>query len=535
MEKISITVAAQASYNVDDRLFGQFLERASFGEPGPENAVIPGTRRLQESVLEKLRAMQIPIMRFPGGTDVDFIDWNDLIDNVPGRGAERPEFTTGHSGRTITNRFGYDEFLVLCAELHSEPLLVLNFQDGALKRKPLADAVRHAAGLVAYCNAPLGSALPEGMPDWPAVRAQNGHLAPYRVNYIQIGNETWFIWGQLNELYGSHAAAQAWYLDCLEAYVDAIRAIDPSIQIIVDGQPAKLVPAVHARLGDKVQYVADHFYWPLCYGNVWKDGKEFPVEQLTPEQTWYAWVSTAHVDPATGMVTIFPDTFNEARKCGYQVAETEWNWNGWRGRGNAPPLESGLACGLGVAALLHGLLRQSDVLKIATQSMCVGCGWKGLGSIYYDPTGAVPAYMMPGGQAVMFYNLHHGNALLPVTTQGIERFEQPYHIGWSTTSPEHPVAYLDVLATGSEQAVFVHVINRYFDQDVPVTLDLSAFSSLGNTAVQHEYRGRLNDAPEPGESNEMVSFTDAPIAVTGKRVQVTLPKRSISIIEIPLK
>ena len=52
------------------------------------------------------------------------------------------------------------------------------------------DAGVHAAGQVAYCNAKQGASLPPGMPDWPAIRTQNGYPEPFGVKYWQIGNET---------------------------------------------------------------------------------------------------------------------------------------------------------------------------------------------------------------------------------------------------------------------------------------------------------------------------------------------------------
>jgi alpha-L-arabinofuranosidase len=70
---------------VDDRLFGQFLERPFGGEAGPEHALVPGTNRLQPRVVELMKEMRIPIIRFPGGIDVDYTDWRDMISNVPGR------------------------------------------------------------------------------------------------------------------------------------------------------------------------------------------------------------------------------------------------------------------------------------------------------------------------------------------------------------------------------------------------------------------------------------------------------------------
>ena len=112
---IEVTVSDTVLHEIDPRLFGQFMERPSWGEIGPEAAVIPGTHQLRPEARQLLRRMRIPIARFPGGTDVDYIDWRDMIDNVPGREGGRP-ITVGHQGDRVTNYFGYDEFLQFCEE-----------------------------------------------------------------------------------------------------------------------------------------------------------------------------------------------------------------------------------------------------------------------------------------------------------------------------------------------------------------------------------------------------------------------------------
>ena len=187
---IEITVSDTVLHEIDPRLFGQFMERPSWGEIGPEAAVIPGTHQLRPEAKQLLRRMRIPIARFPGGTDVDYIDWRDMIDNVPGREGGRP-ITIGHQGDRVTNNFGYDEFLQFCEELEVEPILVVNFRDGLLAEDGPQKAATHAAKLVAYCNAPVDNDLPEELAVWPALRAENGRAAAYNVKYIQIGNETW--------------------------------------------------------------------------------------------------------------------------------------------------------------------------------------------------------------------------------------------------------------------------------------------------------------------------------------------------------
>jgi alpha-N-arabinofuranosidase len=110
---LAITIRNQILHKLDPRLFGQFMERPAFsGEIGPEAAVVPGTHQLQPQAEKLIRAMQIPVLRFPGGTDVDFLDWTDMVDDVPGRAkADRP--ISSPRGNKVSNAFGYDEFLRL--------------------------------------------------------------------------------------------------------------------------------------------------------------------------------------------------------------------------------------------------------------------------------------------------------------------------------------------------------------------------------------------------------------------------------------
>jgi alpha-L-arabinofuranosidase len=106
--------------------------------------------------------------------------------------AGRP-VSRGKDGKAITNRFGLEEYFALQKELGNQTILVVNLRDALVKKRPLAEAARIAAGMVAYTNAEVGQRLPAGMVDWPAVRAKNGRLAVQRVKYFQLGNEAWLM------------------------------------------------------------------------------------------------------------------------------------------------------------------------------------------------------------------------------------------------------------------------------------------------------------------------------------------------------
>ncbi len=539
-DEIRFIVGRTPRHKIDSRLFGHFMERASWGEPGPEGALVPGTRRLQPSVVERLREMHIPIVRFPGGTDVDYIDWFDMIDNVPGRkGAGRP-VTVGHRGGRITNDFGLDEFLRLWEDLKVPPLLVVNFRDGFLKKKPLAEAARHEAAKVAYCNAAVGAKLPEGMRDWPAVRAANGHAKPYGVRYWEIGNETWAFADALRRQGLSDERIAKWYVECLTATIDAMRAVDPEIEILVDVQlegskKIQVTRRIRETLGDRVQYFVSHTYVPWGIRKIERDGREVPVESLTAEDIWNAWVAVPQMDP-DGLSTFDCHALRQARRLGYPLAVTEWNWNGWwalgrrGGPGKGPALDSSFAKGVGAAGYLHAFMRQGDAIAMACQSMLVGNRW-GITCVRADSEGKAPAYFMPTGQVTMFYARHHGDRLLEVKGENVPTYAQPYRM--QGLAPKRRVAYVDAVATADDRRICFHAINRHFGRDLPVSIDLTNYDKIDKAATHRILEGRLSDGPAEGQPRQIGRFRNETVALDGKVLRVTLPKRSVSIVEIP--
>ena len=516
---------------IDDRLFGQFMERPSWGETGVEGAVVPGTNRLQPEALRLLAELHMPIVRFPGGTDVDFMDWRDMVNNVPGRGPERP-VSMGHTGKSVTNRFGYDEFLGLCRDLKAEPILVVNFQDALLRRKPAKEAAFHAAALVAYANAPQGAALPDGMIDWPAVRARNGSPQPWGVKYFQVGNETWFALDALRKEGMANTDIPKHYADCLAAYVDAMRNVDPSIRIIADACNATVAARIHEQIGDRIQYWVQHEYlpWGIESAKLRRAGTPVAPEQLTAEEVWKAWVAIPRSFNGAGESTIGGAAVQAARKYGGKAAITEWNWNGWW-REPGAPLDSCFAKAVGAAGYLHAFMRAGRDIEIACQSMTIGHVW-GITAIHVDPSGRAPAHMMPTGQVVMFYARHHGSMLLEMEGRDIPCYSQTLTCGG--IRPHDKVAYVDALATANAKAVYFHAINRHFSEDVPVTVDFSEFPGLAAEGVQHLFEGRLNDKPDEGEAIGAGSFRDVLLSREGTLLEIVLPKRSVSIVEIGL-
>ena len=520
---IRVTVRDKVLHRIDPRLFGQFMERPSWGEIGPEGALVPGTNRLQPAAREMIRRMRIPIVRFPGGTDADYTDWLDMIDNVPGRSPARP-VTVGHKGHKVTNRFGYDEFLQLCEELEMKPILVVNFRRGLLGEGGVEDGAAHAARLAAYCNAPVDAELPERLGAWAKLRAANGRRKPYGVGCFQIGNETWGFAGKVSP---------DRYVRAVRAYIDALRAVDRDMQIIVDGCPAKLAGRVHKELGRRIDYFAVHHYQPWAMREAFRGEKRVDVASLSPRDIWYAWVTVPAVD-ADGQCVFEKPELDQARRLGYKVAMTEWNWNGWWADGAraAARLNSALAKGLGAAGMLHAIMREGDLIALATQSMLIGNSWS-IHAIHADSTARTPPYMMPSGQVTSLYCRHHGSRRLAIDLADVPRYDQPYRLAGIRAAKG--AAQVDILATRSEEALFLHAINRHFDATLRVRVDSSALSAKpGRKGTHHVLTGRLPDRLGRDEEPPAAHVLQQELPIRDGIFEVDLPPRTVSVVEVPL-
>jgi len=143
---------------------------------------IPNTRGIRNDVIEALREIKIPVLRWPGGCFADEYHWKDGI----GPPEKRPTMVNTHWGMvTETNAFGTHEFLDLCEQL----------------------------GCEVYVGGNVGSGTVEEMQDWVEymtfngdsamanLRRANGRDKPWRVRYFGVGNENWGCGGNMTAEY----------------------------------------------------------------------------------------------------------------------------------------------------------------------------------------------------------------------------------------------------------------------------------------------------------------------------------------------
>ena len=147
-----------------------------------ENSSIPHVNGIRKELIEQMRKIKAPVIRFPGGCFADSYDWRDgigPIDKRPRRtnfweGVEPPNSPANH--KYDPNKFGTNEFVHFCKLIGSQPYLAAN-----LRSLPAEEFYRW----VEYCNSPAGSTTLAEM------RAASGNSEPFHVRFWGVGNESW--------------------------------------------------------------------------------------------------------------------------------------------------------------------------------------------------------------------------------------------------------------------------------------------------------------------------------------------------------
>lgn len=201
----------------------------------PGDAAPGGVRR---DVFEKIQLLKPAFIRWPGGNVAQDYHWSWGV----GPRDERPTWTNlSWKNELEPSDFGTDEFVAFARAAGAEPSITVNVEGGGA-------TVEEAAAWVEYCNGPATS-------KYGAMRAANGHPAPFGVKLWEVGNEIWGDWVR------GHSDAET-YARNYNRYAKAMRAVDPSIKLIAVGDnDMKWNRTVLSAAGANIDYLAIHHYY----------------------------------------------------------------------------------------------------------------------------------------------------------------------------------------------------------------------------------------------------------------------------------
>lgn len=171
---------------ISKHIYGQFAEHLGSCIYGGlwvgEGSDIPNTQGYRTDVLNALKDLKIPNLRWPGGCFADEYHWMDGI----GPKENRPKMVNNNWGGTIEdNSFGTHEFLNLCELLGCEPYISGNVGSGT---------VEELAKWVEYMTS-------DGDSPMARLRRQNGRDKAWKVKFLGVGNESWGCGGSMRPEY----------------------------------------------------------------------------------------------------------------------------------------------------------------------------------------------------------------------------------------------------------------------------------------------------------------------------------------------
>lgn len=484
--------------DIDPRVYGSFIEhlgRAVYGgiyEPDHPTADANGFR---QDALEAIRALKVPIVRYPGGNFVSGYNWEDGV----GPKSERKRLLELAWWTTETNEVGTNEFADWAKLAGSEVMMAVNLGTRGI------DAARN---LVEYCNHPSGSY-------WSDLRISHGYKDPHRFKTWCLGNEMdgpWQIGAKTAVEYGRLANETA----------KAMRWIDPSIELVACGSSSRSMPTfadweatVLDLTYEQVDYLSLHAY----YNNNADDTMNFLASSLDLDQFIRSVASICDYIQAKKRskkkIMLSLDEWNVWKSIGSSRAEERWQI--------APPEFEDVYThedALAVGCFLITILKHADRVKMA----CIAQLINAIAPIMTETDG--PLWLQ-----TTYYPLFHASNYGRGTVV-LANIDSPKYDSKDYTD----VPYLESVSVFNEEKgeLTIFAVNRHLEENMTLDIDARSFGNLRlieHIVLENDDLKAVNTKTSP---NRVVPNSEGHTKVDQSRVHASLKRASWNVIRLQI-
>ncbi len=290
----------EATQRIPKEIYGQFAEHLGSCIYGGiwvgKESNIPNTDGYRNDVLQALRDLHIPVMRWPGGCFADDYHWRDGI----GDPASRPKIVNTYwGGTTEDNSFGTHEFLNLCELLGCEPYVSANVGSGS---------VAEMSDWVEYMTSDAQTPLTE-------LRRKNGREKPWKIKYIGIGNESWGCGGQMTPDY---------YSDLYRRYAEFARNYSGNrLYKVASGASDydyNWTETLMQKVGKRMNALSLHYYTVKTW-----DGDKGSATEFSDKDYYWALAKCRGIEPVLKRHCEIMDKYDPERRVSLFVDE----WGTW--------------------------------------------------------------------------------------------------------------------------------------------------------------------------------------------------------------
>ena len=485
----------------DPMIYGHFIEhfhRQIYGGIyDPENP-LSDEDGLRTDVLDAMRHIKVPVLRWPGGCFVSSYHWKDAV------GEKRTPFFDKAWRVEDPNTFGTDEYVNMCRKIGCEPYICTNAGTGTAEE--MSDWVE-------YCNL-------ENEGQYARWRIANGCEKPHKVKYWSVGNENYGAW----EI--GAKSAEEWGRLVAEA-TKMIKHVDPETELTAAALTDLDWNINLLRMsGQFLDWISIHRYWDDVHEH----------NDLADYETVMAF--TNHTGDSIRKVRGLLEAMGLEKKI--RIAFDEWNLRGWC-HPNAHTVSQGvtkedylyprdlnddnskytMADAVFSACFLNECNRNCDIVGMANFAPIVNTR----GCIYTYKEGIV---LRSTYHVFDLYVNYLGDVILDAWSEGMKSMEARNSASGQTETTE----LIDVLATefSDREGAALAIVNKHPDEAQEITLDLEAEGE----AVLYYIAGSSTESYNDVDREEVrIQREDMGVYTPGMRVSVK--PHSVGVIQIGVK
>lgn len=486
-QKATITVHPEAGEQIIPKeIYGQFAEHLGSCIYGGlwvgEDSSIPNTQGYRNDVLDALKQLRVPVLRWPGGCFADEYHWQDGI----GPRENRPKLINNNWGGTVEdNSFGTHEFLNLCELLGCEPYVSGNVGSGS---------VEELAKWVEYMTAGDGSPMAK-------LRKENGREEPWKVKYLGVGNESWGCGGSMRPEY---------YADLYRRYATYCRNYgDNRLFKIASGASDydyNWTDVLMQNVGTRMDGLSLHYYTVADWNN------KGSATEFSAEDYYWTLGKCLEIETVVKRHIAVMDSYDPQKRIALMVDEWGTWWDEEPGTTPGHLYQQNTLRDAFVAALtLNVFHKYTDRVKMANIAQIVNV----LQSMIL--TDGPKMVLTPTYYVFEMYNVHQDATFLPLDLQCQQR----------NVRDDRIIPMVSVTASRDKDGV-VHIslANVDLEESQSIAIDLGSIrpQSVSGRILTAENINSYNTFDSP---NKVTPADFKGAKANGSSLQVELPAKSI--------
>lgn len=482
----------QVSDTISKHIYGHFAEHLGRGIYDGlyvgKDSDIPNMNGHRTDLVNALRELDMPVLRWPGGCFAEQYQWRDGIGPV----ADRPEVVNIFwGGVPEDNSFGTHEFLELCELLDTEPYIAVNIASGTVK---------DASNWIEYVTSDTDS-------DVTRLRKTNGRDKPWDVKFWGIGNENWGCGGNMNAEYYTNVFKQ-YSTYCPGEFKVASGGINDDLE-----WTRTFMKELAKRDNFSLAQGLSYHYYTIC--NTWSDKGD--ATRFTEREWFQSMRATLQMEGNLKEHIAIMDEYDPDN----QVALIADEWGTWYKveEGTNPGFlyqQNTLRDALVAAIGLNIFNNQARRVKMANIAQTVNV----LQAMIL--TRETEMVRTPTYHVFKMYKVHQDAALLPTTVTSSTYACQGEEVSALSVSASRD-------ASGT---VHITIANVHPTEDLPTSISLDGMNALGDISGEIISAATMNAFNDFGKAEEVTSKPFNAFNSNGSAIEVSLPAKSVVLLSI---